>query len=286
MRSPMDPSTRNRVLAVLVLAACALSLGRQGAWQGRLRGAALGPALPALALLAKAHDALRSATDRLAALWQASTELERLRIERHTLRTTIARLQSELRRSEVRLRDFADFDRYRHKFPARTLRVLPADVVAADPSPWRHELIVNQGSEQGVRVGTPAVWGGSIVGRVVGVRPTAARIRLLNDPLAGLKVRIARTGDVGLLRGTGARDGLLRVEWLHLNRPAKGDFLVTSGIDPDIPPGLVAGEIVRASKTRRHLFYEVAARPLLELDRLSELLLLVYPRGDVEALAE
>jgi len=286
MPLPLDPQTRNRLLAAAVLAACALSVGRSGPWQTSLRARALAPALPPLAILARAREALRRAADRLASFWHASEELERLRQEQHSLRETIARLQSQLQRSEVRLRDFTAFENYRHRLPERAIRVVAADVVAADPSPWRHEVIVNRGANQGVRDGTPAVWGNSIVGRVVAVQPTAARVRLLNDPLSGLKVRIARTGDVGLLRGTGSRDGLLSVEWLHLNPPRKGDFLVTAGIEADIPPGLVAGEIVRASTTKRHLFFQVHARPLIELDRLSELLLVVYTPADVEKLAQ
>ncbi len=282
----MDPATRNRILAVLALAACALSLGRSGPWQQEVRGVALAPALAPLSLLARVRNALRGAADRLAALWESGDELARLRKEGRALRETIARLQSQLRRTEVRLRDFAAFERFRAKLPERTLRVVPADVVAVDPSPWRHEVIVNRGSNHGAAPGTPAVWGGSIVGLVVAVRPTAARVRLLNDPLAGLKVRIARTGDVGLLRGTGSPEGLLRVEWLHLNPPRAGDYLVTAGIDPAVPPGLLAAEVVRASGGKKHLFYEVSARPLIELDRLSELLLVVFVPGDVEALSK
>jgi len=286
MPLPLDPETRNRLLAAAVLAACALSVGRSGTWQGALRAKALAPALPPLAVLGRARDALRRAADRLASLWHASEEVERLRQEQRALRETIARLQSQLQRSEVRLRDFTAFENYRDRLPERTIRVVPADVVAADPSPWRHEVIVNRGNNDGVREGTPAVWGNSIVGRVVAVQPTAARVRLLNDPLSGLKVRIARTGDVGLLRGTGSRNGLLAVEWLHLNRPRKGDFVVTAGIEPAVPPGLVAAEVVRASTRKPHLFFQAEARPLIELDRLSELLLVVYIPADVEKLTE
>lgn len=286
MPLPLDRSTRNRILAVVLLVACALAVGRRGTWQGRLRSAALAPAMPPLAALGAVRDAVRRAGDRLVALWRASEEVERLRDQRRALRETIARLQSQLQRSEARARDATALEDYRRKLPARSLRVVAADVVAADPSPWRHELIVNRGSDEGIRPGTPAVWGASIVGLVVAVRPTAARVRLLNDPLAGLKVRIARTGDVGLLRGTGSRDGLLRLEWLHLNPAALGDYVVTAGIDPAVPPGLVAGEVVRAAKTRRRLFYDARVRPLIELDRVSELMLVVYAPGDVEGLSE
>ncbi|MBM4033307.1 MAG: hypothetical protein FJ291_16200, partial [Planctomycetes bacterium] len=101
---------------------------------------------------------------------------------------------------------------------------------------------------------------------------------------AGLKVRVARTGDVSVLRGTSDRDGSLQLKWLHLRPAVVGDLVVTAGLDPAIPPGLVAGRVVQAPETKEHLFYNVRVRPLIDLDRLTELLLVLYRAPDAEEL--
>jgi len=286
MASRINPSLRNRLLALAVLAVCAFCVVFPRPWQGNLRGAAHAAARRPQHALATSHNALRRAFDRVADLWSAAGEVERLREENRALREALAQATSEAEGAGVRLRNFTAFEDFRHTLDQPSLRIIPATVVAVDSSSWRHSVVVDRGSDHGVRLGAPAVWGNSIVGTVVALRPSVATVRLLHDSRAGLKVRVARTGDVGLLRGTAERDGLLRLKWLHLRPAKKGDLIVSSGLDTAIPPGLVAGRVVHAPATRDHLFYDVRVSPLIDLDRLGELLLVIYSAPDVEELLE
>ena len=286
MASPISPSTRTRLVTLVILLACALCIAFPRPWQGAVRGTAHRVAHPPQALLAGLHGSIREAWDRLAVLWRSTEELERLREENRALREALARLQAEAHEASVRLRDFTAFERFRQASLSRPARIVPANVVGVDTSAWRHSVVIDRGSADGLRLGTPAVWGNSIVGTVVALRPAAATVRLLNDSLAGLKVRVASTGDVGLLHGDAATDGLLRLKWLSLRPASAGDLVVTSGLDPAIPPGFVAGQVVQAPTQRNYLFYDVRVRPLIDLDRLAELLLVIQEPGDAESLLE
>ncbi|MBM4041946.1 MAG: rod shape-determining protein MreC, partial [Planctomycetes bacterium] len=241
MASRVNPSTRNRLLALAFLGACAFCALSPSPWQDRVRGTVHTAAAPPLRALAGAEASAGRFLGRLSEMWRATEELERLRKENQALREALARLAAEAHDTAVRLRGFQGFDELRDTLPKQPLQVVPANVLGADTSPWRHSLIVDRGSADGVRLGTPAVWGASIVGTVVALRPHAATVRLLNDSRAGLKVRVARTGDVSVLRGTSDRDGSLQLKWLHLRPAVVGDLVVTAGLDPAIPPGLVAG---------------------------------------------
>lgn len=243
-------------------------------------------AVPPLRILSGATASAQALFSRLASLWRATEEVERLREENRALREAMAFAAAEAHDATVRLHNLRGFEEFRQGLPAHPLQIVPATVVAADPSPWRHSLIVDKGSAHGLRPGTPAVWGSSIIGRVAAVQPRAATIRLLTDSLAGLKVRVARTGDVGVLRGTSDRDGLLQLKWLYLHPVATGDLVVTSGMDPTVPAGLVAGRVVQAPAAKDHLFYDVKVRPLIDLNRLSEVLLVLYRLPDAERLLE
>jgi len=286
MALPISPSIRNRLLALLLIGACTFLAASPRPWHGAVRGSVHAAAHAPQAALADAHDALQHALGRLRTLWHATDEVQRLRQENRALREALARRDAEAQKSTARLRDFAAFDDFRRTVPSGTLRIVPADVVGADTSSWRHSVVVDRGSADGIRLGTPAVWGNSIVGTVVALRAGAATVRLLDDSQAGLKVAIARTGDVGLLHGETSRDGLLRLKWHHLSPALQGDLVVTTYLDTSIPPGLVAGQVVHASQTRDHLFYDVRVRPLIDLDRLTELLLVVYRPADVEELLQ
>ncbi|MFP4055544.1 MAG: rod shape-determining protein MreC [Candidatus Brocadiia bacterium] len=282
----LRPTTRNRLLAAALLAACILSVASPGPWQHALRGRARRVARPPLRLFAASHDGLRLALDRLAALWSNADRLRRLEDENRALREALARQADELRHAQARLRDFSRFEDFLSTSLMRPLRILPANVLAADASPWRHTLVIDRGSRDGVRVGDPALWGHSIVGTVVARRPAAATVRLITDSRAGLKVRVARTGDVGLLRGVSEPHGLLRLKWVSLHPVEKDDLIVSSGQNPAIPPGLLAGQVASASPTRTPHFYEVRVRPLLDFARLTELLVVVYQTDDAQELLE
>ena len=280
----LSPPTRNRLLAALILAACAVSVVFPSTWQDRLRGMAQATAAPPLGLAAAGHNALRRAFDRLGALWGAADEVLRLREENRALREALARRADDEYRAETAQRDLDAFDTYRTGSLARPVAVVAANVVGADTSPWRHSLIIDRGSDDGLRIGAPAVWGTSIVGTIVALRRSAATVRLITDARSGLVVRLARTGDIGLLRGTSERDGHLQLKWIHLHPVEKGDMVITADRDPLVPPSLVVGQVVSASPTRQPLFYDVKVRPLINFDRFVELLLLIYKAEDVEEL--
>jgi rod shape-determining protein MreC len=274
------------LLALALLATCGFCVLSPRPWHDSVRGTAQSAAAPPLRVLAGAQASAGHFLGRLSELWGATEEVERLREENQALREALARLSAEAHDSTVRLRNFTAFEEFRQVAPTLPVRVVQATVLAADTSPWRQSVVVDRGSSDGLRLGTPAVWGASIVGTVVALRAHAATVRLLTDSRAGLKVAVGRTGDVGVLRGVSGRDGLLTLKWLHLNPVAVGDLVVTSRLDPAVPPGLVAGRVVHAPPAKDHLFYDVKVRPLIDLGRLSELLLVIYSAPDAEALLE
>jgi len=284
MALPISPATRNRVFAIAIVAFCAVCVAAPRPWHGGLRAFAVAAARPPLVLLAAAHDGLRRGIDRARSLWGAADEIERLRDENRALRQALARQVEETRRAQAQLRSLEGFQAYRATRPVRTLSVIPAHVLAADPSPWRHHLVVDRGAADGVRLGAAAVRGGAIVGTVTDLHPRAATVRLLTDSRGGLTVRIARSGDVGFLQGTGDRRTLLQLKWVTIRRPQEGDTLITAELDPRIPPGLVAGHVVEVAKAVRPIVYDARVRPVVPVGHLTDLLLVSYTPDDVEDL--
>ncbi len=286
MALPISTDTRRRIAAIALLALCAVSVAAPRPWHSRARGLALGAARPPHRALAAAHNGLRRALDRFALLWRSADQLRTLRDENRALREALARQADQTRRTRQQLRSLQAFQTFRASSPVRTLAALPARVLAADPSPWRHHLIVDRGSADGARLGAAAVSGHTIVGTVVDIRPHAATVRLLTDAAGGLAVRVAHTGHTGFLQGTGQRRGPLRLKWVALRPPQQGDMLVTAELDPIIPPGLVAGRVLQTATDVRPIVYEAPVAPLLTPDQLTELLLVTYTPDDVDDLLE
>lgn len=117
-----------------------------------------------------------------------------------------------------------------------------APVISREPGGWWQQLLIGQGSLQGLRSGDPVLAPGGLLGRVVGVTPTTARVQLLTDGASRLGVWVPRIRRHGLLTGVGSARPLLR--FLEKDPGARpGDLVVTSPASTLVPPNLTVGVI-------------------------------------------
>lgn len=117
-----------------------------------------------------------------------------------------------------------------------------AAVLSREPAGWWQQLLLSQGSLQGVRAGDPVLAPGGLLGRVTSVTPTTAQVQLLTDSGSRLGVWLPRIRRHGLLTGMGTARPLLR--FLEKDPGARpGDVVVTSPASTLVPPNLPVGVI-------------------------------------------
>ncbi len=111
----------------------------------------------------------------------------------------------------------------------------------------RRFAYIGAGQSDGVRVGMPVRSPRGIVGRVLEVTGSSARILLLTDSESVLPVRSARDDTVAFAEGRG--DGLLRIRLVNLGiNPIKpGDLFVTSGAGGYYRPGVAVAIATRVT---------------------------------------
>ena len=131
-------------------------------------------------------------------------------------------------------------------------------------------VYLDVGSDDGLAVGQAAVVGdGVMVGKVVKVSQKHATLELLTGDSARIAVKaLDDTSTSGILRGrlgTGAR--------LEYIRDAKavpvGSIIVTSGLEPLIPQGLVVGTIQKITENDNALFAYADVLPAADLSQVS-----------------
>ncbi|MDQ3134775.1 MAG: rod shape-determining protein MreC, partial [Acidobacteriota bacterium] len=146
-----------------------------------------------------------------------------------------ARDENERLKRLLEIREEADYE------------IVPARVIARDPSVWFNSLTVNRGSTSGIELNMPVATRDGIIGRVVGVSPVTAQVMLLTDERAAAGAVVGRLGEsnaLGSVRGL-AEDGLLEMRFVSGLEPVKeGDYVVTTGQDGIYPPGLSVGIVV------------------------------------------
>ena len=201
-----------------------------------------------------------------------SAQAKDLREQLGTLREDYFATLEQLRQSQELSASLAGLPRLPRSIPARIQR-------AHDASSLRRSIVIGRGSEDGVVEGSAVVRGAVLLGVVQQVQAHASRVRLVDDPHSRLEVALRTVegeravgyvapGDSTTLRvkSLRAREGLVvRAE----------DPVFTSAGNPQVPPGLLVGRVVRAQSADADTFVEVSFRPLLDLERSVTVMVLL-----------
>lgn len=232
---------------------------------------------------------IRVAVDFPVGLWQAGAaalaDREQLLLENEQLRreqfNNGYRLQrlAALEVENARLRELLDS---RARLEGR---VLVAEILSQELVPYRQRLVVNRGLADGVFVGQPLLDARGLVGQIVEVGLNTSEAVLITDPDHSVPVSIIRNGLRTFAMGTGDT-ARLRLPYLTNSADVQvGDLLVSSGLGGVFPPGRPVAEVVDVRVRPGQSFAEVIAKPVSELDRDQQLLLVFAADDEYEDVA-
>lgn len=91
----------------------------------------------------------------------------------------------------------------------RSLSAIPARVIGYDPTNQTNTIVVNKGSDDGVRESWPVITQDGIAGMTVAVSKNASKILLLIDPNCNVAALVQRTRDQGIVGGQSKKEAYL-----------------------------------------------------------------------------
>lgn len=201
--------------------------------------------------------------------------------DRTQLRTENEKLTEELRLARIKALQFESL--YEENRRLRAIRAasegiaertLIAEIVRVDVDPFRHRVRINQGADDGVYKGQPVLDAFGIVGQVTGVDRYSAELILISDNEHATPVQVNRNGIRSIAVGTGDVNKLT-LPFLTVEADVKpDDLLVSSGLDGVFPAGYPVARITKVERDPSQTFAVVEAKPLAQLDRTREVLLL------------
>lgn len=154
-------------------------------------------------------------------------------------------------------------------------RLLVAELLQVDMDPFRHQILLNKGSRDGVKPGQPLLDADGVMGQVLHVGPLTSSAVLITDPSHALPVQINRNGLRALAVGTGSFNRL-DIPYISKNADVRvGDLLVTSGLGGRFPPSYPVATIVAVENQPGLSFARVSAMPAAHIERSREVLLVV-----------
>jgi rod shape-determining protein MreC len=162
-------------------------------------------------------------------------------------------------------------------------RVIVGEVVAVSPDPFSHEIVINKGSRDGVKVGQAILDANGLMGQVQQTSSFTSRVLLVSDSSHAVPVEVVRNGLRAVLLGNGDMDAL---ELVHVPDTAdirEGDLLVSSGLGGRFPKGYPVAEVVSITKEPGEPFVDIQASPKAELNRSRLVLVVFAPESGDEA---
>lgn len=190
-----------------------------------------------------------------------------LEIEVAMLQSEIVALQENLAQSDI-LYTLLDFARTNpeHEYVAAT-------VIGREISPFLQYIIIDKGSNDGLRHGMPVVTQQGLVGRIDALISDAARIQMITDANSTVNIKLQTAGVEGVVRGSVT--GEITLDMVPVDTEAQiGDILMTSGLGGTYPPNIFVGQVLTMQSKQNVLFQTGSVQPVVDFSNLSAVLVI------------
>lgn len=149
------------------------------------------------------------------------------------------------------------------------LKAITATIIGRNPEPNLQSIIIDKGSNDGIKPDLPLITAdGVMVGKILNVKGNSSEAILVNDSRSRIAAVIQNeAGSKGAVIG---EHGLsLRMELIPQNdKVSEGDVVITSGIEPNIPRGLVIGRVSRVITEANGFFQTALLQSPVKIDSL------------------
>jgi len=189
-------------------------------------------------------------------------------------------LKVRLREADLKLMRFTDLEQENLRLrgmraaTARIAeRVMVAEILDVDLNPYRHRVIINKGTGDGVFKGQAVLDATGVFGQITRAGAFSSEAILITDAEHAIPVQVNRNGLRSLAVGTGDLSRL-SLPFLPTNADIKvGDLLVSSGLGGVFPAGYPVATVTKADKMAAQTLANIVAQPAAALDRDREVLL-------------
>lgn len=264
MNSTPARSFQTVVLVLLVIGLIALALG---GYLSPLSRYILSPMVTAQTWLATRYQAVQSVVN-------SPQDLGQLRQRNLALEAEVARLQSEIIELKQQISEthiLSALVEFARVHPEN--RYVAAAVIGRDPSPFLQYVIINRGSDDGLRRGMPVVTSQGLAGRIAAVTAGAARVQLITDTSSKVNVWLESSEAQAVLQGSVTGD--LSLDMIPQSTEVQnGDLVLTSGLGGNYPANILIGQISGVRSRDNDLFKRASVQPVVDFSQLGIVLII------------
>lgn len=176
----------------------------------------------------------------------------------------------EVERENQRLRQLLDYQETNPNFELQL-----AKVISIGQNPWQQDMIIDRGSQHGVKVNTPVITQQGFVGRVYEVLATTSKVVLVIDTRGPIAAQVQETRVRGTLEADPNVPGMLRMVRLARDADVQpGHAIITAGTGAlNLPKGILVGYVEAVTPTPDGLQLVASVRPAVDFNSLEDVLL-------------
>ncbi len=227
---------------------------------------------------------LRVVVDAPVSLWRwiGDTTASRNELKLENSRLNVQRLLTRARLQRYAALE-AENTRLRAILEATTRvrdQVRIAEIMSVSSDPYRHVIVVDKGTNDGVFDGQAIIDADGVVGQIIEAGVLSSQGLLISDPGHALQVAVNRNGLRTIARGTGTFDRLDLPALPNNADIQEGDLLVTTGLGGVFPPGYPVAIVDSVVRVPQESYAAVSASPSAALDQVREIMLIWSAEAD------
>jgi rod shape-determining protein MreC len=189
-------------------------------------------------------------------------------LENEQLKEENARLRQETYHAREGLQELARLHTLVRFDDKWDFPIVTARVVGHNPGRFLTTMVINRGTEHGVKENMPVFSMNGLVGKISKANMSHSRVQLLVDPNLKLSVMDRRTRVVGFLE---SMDGVRLTALVPTHAGVRaGDTLVTSGLGGIFPKGIPVGTVKEVRKSDLDVMRQMEVSPFQDFSMLEE----------------
>jgi rod shape-determining protein MreC len=152
---------------------------------------------------------------------------------------------------------------------------IPCSIISKDPDNWFRTILINRGSDDGIKENMPVIsyYGGEkvVFGKVIELRGSVSRIEPIIAPKMNLGVMLQEGRYAGLLSSYNYNPEYCIMNYIKKSIPiSPGDKIVTSGQGGIFPKGILVGMVMKSFMNESGTFQEAIIKPFIDYAGVEE----------------
>ena len=150
------------------------------------------------------------------------------------------------------------------------LSFLGAEVISKSSDALRNTIVINRGSKDGVAMNMPVITGGGFyIGKIRKVELNSSVVQLINDQYSKIAATVLNNNkSIGVVEGGFGLS--LQMNFIPQNEDILvGNDVITSGLEAEIPYGLILGRVDIVEKEPYQPFQKAILSPYIDLNKIK-----------------